>query len=205
MRNLIYPLFFFVLGVGAQTKMEITEANALREKVMQHAAATNTLSVDFVQTKHLGFLSNDIITKGKLAFKTPNLVKWEYTDPFQYSILFKDGTMYVDDEGNKSQMDMGGSKLFEQLNQLIVNSVKGDMFQEDEFYITYFKKGNDNEVHFVPKNKNLSKYIKAFHLVFNPKGEVIQVRMIEPSDDYTQITFSHRTVNKPLPDAVFDH
>ena len=183
--------------------MDVANANALKEIVMKQAATTKALLADFVQTKHLDFLSNDIITKGKLAFKTPDLVKWEYVDPFRYSILFKDGTMYVDDEGNKSQMDMGSSKLFEQLNQLIVNSVKGDMFQENEFEISYYKLGSDSEVHFVPKNKSLVKYIKAFQLVFNPKGEVIQVKMIEPSDDYTLITFSNRIVNKPLPNAVF--
>ena len=203
MRNLIYPLLFLVFGVNAQTKMNVADADALKNMVKNQAAATKTLSADFIQTKHLDFLSNDIITKGKLAFKTPDLVKWEYLDPFQYIILFMDGDMYDNDAGNKSQMEMGGSKLFEQLNQLIVNSVKGDMFQEDKFDISYYKMGSDSEVHFVPKSKNLTKYIKAFHLVFNPKGEVIQVKMIEPSDDYTQIDFSHRTINKPLPDAVF--
>lgn len=205
MRSLIYTLFFFVLGVNAQTKMDVAEADALKNLIKNQAAGTKTLSADFVQTKHLDFLSDDIITKGKLVFKAPNLVKWEYVDPFQYSILFTDGTMYIDDAGKKSQMDMGGSKLFEQLNQLIVNSVKGDMFQEDEFVISYYKMGSDSEVHFFPKSKNLAKYIKAFHLTFNPKGEVVQVKMLEPTDDYTQIDFSHRTVNQPLPDAVFDH
>ena len=183
--------------------MDTSEANALRNMVREQAVATQTLSADFVQTKHLAFLSNDIITKGKLAFKAPDLVKWEYLDPFRYSILFKDGTMYIDDAGNKNQMDMGGSKLFEQLNQLIIDSIKGDMFQEGEFDITYYKKGGDSEVYFEPKNKSLAKYIKAFHLVFNPKGEVIQVKMIESPDDYTQIIFSNRSVNKTLADAVF--
>ena len=205
MRNLLYPLLLFFLCSNAQTKMDTAEANALKGMVRKKAAATTTLSADFLQTKHLNFLSNDIITKGKLAFKTPNWIKWEYVDPFHYRILFKDGTMYVDDAGNKSQMDVGGNKLFEQLNQLIIDSVKGDMFQETEFDITYYKKGGDSEVHFEPKNKSLAKYIKAFHLVFNPKGEVTQVKMIEPSDDYTQIIFSNRILNKPLSDAVFDH
>src|SRR5690606_37391586 len=195
MRNLIYHLFLFFLCANAQTKMDIAEANSLKNMVKKQATATTTLSADFVQTKHLDFLSDDIITKGKLAFKAPDWVKWEYVDPFRYRILFKDGTMYVDDSGNKSQMDMGGNKLFEQLNQLIINSVKGDMFQEKEFDITYYKKGDDSEVHFEPKNKNLVKYIKAFHLIFNPEGEVIQVKMIEPSGDYTLIAFSNRTVN----------
>ncbi len=111
--------------------------------------------------------------------------------------------MYVDDAGKKSQMDMGGSQLFQQLNNLIVASINGDMFDSSEFDISYFKKGADSKVHFMPKNKELAKYIKTFQLVFNPRGEVVQVKMIEPSGDYTQIDFSDRIVNKPLPDAVF--
>src|SRR5690606_13370569 len=161
MRNLVYPLLFFVLSSSAQIKMDLADANTLRSMVKKQAAATATLSADFVQTKHLDFLSDDIIAKGRLTFKTPNFVKWEYIDPFLYRILIKDGTMYVDDSGNNSQMDMGGSKLFEQLNQLIVNSVKGDMFNEDEFDIAYYKKESDSEVYFTPKSKSLSKYIKV--------------------------------------------
>ncbi len=203
MPKFIY-IFLILCSVGySQTKMSTTESNVLRKKVKEQAAITKTIVSDFVQYKHLDFLANDIESSGKLAFKSPNMVKWAYVTPFQYAVIFKDEKLYINDEGKKSDVDLSSSKLFKRLNQLIISSVKGDMFNEEEFEITYFIKGNKSEVNFKPKNKKLIKYISNFQILFSTSGEVVEVKMIEPSGDYTQIIFKNRKVNTPLLDAVF--
>ena len=183
--------------------MTSSEATTLRSKVKVQAEKTKTISSDFTQYKHLDFLSNDIESNGKLAFKAPDLVKWEYTKPFAYTILFKDQTLYINDNGNKSNMDLGSNKIFKQLNQLITSSIRGDMFDEEQFNISYFEQDSGNVVHFFPKDKQFAEFIQAFHITFNSTGEVDQVKMIEPSGDYTQIIFSNRSLNQPLSDADF--
>ncbi len=206
MRSWLYLIFFVGIALNAQTRsMNEVEAKELKALVKTQADATQTISSDFVQFKHLDFLSNDIESVGKLSFKTPDLVKWEYVKPFAYSVLFKNETLYINNEGDKSNVDIGSNKLFKQLNTLIANSIKGDMFDSNEFDISYFKKDGQSEVHFAPKDADFSEFIKAFHITFNKKGEVAEVKMVEPSGDYTQIIFSNREVNKTLPDAVFDH
>lgn len=201
--------FFFFIAFGtvltAQTKMSTQEADALKSKVKNRADKTQSISSEFIQYKHLDFLSNDIKSTGKLSFKAPNTVKWEYVSPFAYSVLFKGKTLYINNEGDKSNVDIGSNKLFKELNTLIASSIKGDMFKVDVFAITYFKKGKESEVHFAPKDPKLSDFIKTFHITFNTNGDVLAVKMVEPSDDYTQIIFSNRVVNKTIPDAVFAH
>ncbi len=198
-------LLLFSVNLFAQTKMTPSEAVALEAKVKELAETTETITSDFIQYKHLDFLSNDIKSTGKLSYKSPNLVKWEYSTPFEYALIFKNETLYINNEGKKSNMDMGANKLFEHLNQLMTNSIKGDMFDTEHFNISYYEKGSDSEVHFAPKDPNFSEFIKAFHLIFNGKGEVTAVKMVEPSNDYTHIIFSNRIVNTPLTDAVFAH
>jgi outer membrane lipoprotein-sorting protein len=185
--------------------MSVSEAAILKEKVKTRAAATKTITSDFVQYKHLDFLTNDIVTKGKLVFKAPNLVKWSYVDPFAYAVIFKEENLYINDAGQKSDINLSSSKLFKQLNKFIVNSVKGDMFDADEFKISYFKIKAHSDVHFIPLNKKISKYIKAFHIQFNSNGDVVEIKMIEPSDDYTRIVFSNRVLNQTVSDAIFTH
>ena len=187
----------------AQTKMTSTEAKALKTLVKQQANATSTITSEFTQYKHLDFLSNDITSKGKLAFKAPDLIKWEYVDPFSYAIIFKNSTLYINDDGNKNNVDVGGNKIFTQLNQLITASIRGDLFDDEQFDILYFNQENNSLVHFMPKDVQLAEFIKAFHMTFNPAGEVIEVKMIEPSEDYTNIIFSGRKNNQPLSDADF--
>ena len=205
MNKLFYILFFLASTVTAQTPMSLEEATSLKMKVQEQAQKTQTMTVDFVQLKHMDFLSNDIETSGNLALKQPNLVKWQYTAPFKYSILFKDNVLYINDDGKKSDVNMGSNKLFGQLNNLIVNSITGDLFKESEFDISYFKSNEGSEVLFIPKDTKLKKYISQFRLFFNAEAYVTKVKMTEPSEDYTIITFSNRQINKPLSDAVFAH
>ena len=193
-----------VVGVNAQTKMSISESALLKSKVKAQATKINTLLIEFTQYKHLDFLSSDIVTSGKLAFKSSNMmVKWEYVTPFKYSVLFKNEILFINYEGKKTNFDIGSNKMFKQLNDLIIKSVKGDMFDENEFDIRYFKKGANSEVHFSLKDKKFSKYIKAFHITFNFEGDVVELKMIESSEDYTKIVFNNRKVNITLTDEIF--
>ena len=195
----------FVKSVSAQTKMSPTEADALRTKVKRQAETVSTITSDFTQYKHLDFLADDIESSGKLAFKEPDLVKWEYVEPFSYAILFKDQTLYINDDGKKSDLDVGGNKIFEQLNRLIAASIRGDMFDDETFDIAYFRKDGADLVHFKPKDAQFAEFIKAFQLTFDASGQVTEVKMIEPSDDYTHIVFSNRKTNQTLSDAHFAH
>ncbi|MDT7828601.1 outer membrane lipoprotein carrier protein LolA [Pricia sp. S334] len=201
----LFLLFLlFSTTVFAQTPMSAAEAKALRTTVKKQADTTTTITSDFIQYKHLDFLSEDIESKGRLAFKAPDRVKWEYVTPFSYAIIFKDQRLYINDAGNKSDLDIGGNKIFEQLSQLITASIRGNLFDEQQFDISYFKKEGHSLVHLIPKDAQFSEFIKAFHMTFNPSGEVTEVKMIEPSDDYTRIVFSNRKTNQPLSDADFD-
>ncbi|WP_053978224.1 LolA family protein [Mangrovimonas xylaniphaga] len=205
MRNLLYILFFVVGTVQAQTKMTSAEANALKEKVKALALTTNSIVSDFTQYKHMDFLSEDIVTKGNMAFKSPDLLKWAYEEPFKYQVIFKNETLYIDDEGKKSNVDLGSNKMFKELNALIVKSVKGDMFDDQAFDISYFKVDHHDEVYFAPKDTRFSKFIKTFQITFNEQGDVVQVKMVEPSGDYTKIVFSNKVLNAPLDDKMFAH
>ncbi len=205
MHNILGVFFLLVSLSYGQTKMQQQEIVILKAKVKEQAKQTQTIASDFIQYKHLDFLTDDIVTSGKLAFKAPDLVKWEYVKPFEYSVIFKNENLYINDEGKKSDVNLSSSKLFKKLNHLIINSVKGDMFNDNEFNIIYYKTGENSDVHFSPKNEKIAKYIKQFQILFNKKGEVQQIKMVEPSNDYTKIVFENRVLNKKISDAVFAH
>lgn len=208
MRNLfvIVSVFtFFVLHAQEKT-MNTSEITAFKDMVSATSLSTKTIQSDFTQYKHLGFLSNDIVTSGKMAFKAPSLVKWQYTKPYNYGVIFNENELYINDDGSKSNIDLGNSKLFKKLNELIIGSVKGDMFNDADFDMTYLKTGSLNKVVFVPKDQKIADYIASFELLFDiSKATVQEVKMIEPTGDYTQIVFHNRTLNQPLSDAVFAH
>ena len=199
-------ILFTNLSIAQDSRMDANEIKAFKAQVEKNSQATTSIKSDFVQYKHLDFLDNDIKTSGKLAFKSPGLVKWEYTNPYQYSVVFKNDKLLINDGGTKSNVDIGSSKMFKRLNELIVNSVKGNMFNDDDFEITYLKTSTANKAIFIPKDRKLKEYIASFELLFNKKdASVEEVKMIEPSEDFKRIVFSNRVLNSPIEDAIFSN
>ena len=186
--------------------MNASEIASFKEKVIATAQTTKTIKTDFTQYKHLDFLSEDVKTSGKMLFKAPNLVKWEYTNPYQYSVIFKEEQLLINDGGTKSTVDIGNSKLFQKLNQLIVSSVKGNMFSDADFRVSFFKSPKYNKAVFVPKDKKIAGYIASFELLFNKDdAQVFEVKMVEPSQDFTRIIFSNRILNSNVNDSAFSN
>ncbi|PHS67649.1 MAG: cell envelope biogenesis protein LolA [Flavobacterium sp.] len=206
MRNFIVLFILFVAFVAKaqEVEMSVSEITVFKNQIKEVSEKTKTITSDFVQYKHLDFLIEDIETSGKMAFKAPNWVKWEYTKPYEYSVIFKNDVLLINDGGTKSDVKMSSSKLFKKLNQLIINSVTGDMFDEKQFEISYFKTEDYNKVILVSKDNKLANFIKTFELHFHKEtGAVLEVKMIEPSEDFTKIIFSNRVDNSELSDAIF--
>ena len=208
MKTRLY-IFLFTLTIcgsplfAQEQKMTAAEITAFKQDVNVVSKKIKTLTTDFIQYKHMDFLSKDIETSGKMIFKEPNLLQWQYKKPYNYSIVFKNGKILINDEGKKSAVDIGNSKIFGRINKLIVGSVSGNMFDDKEFSISYFKSKGQNLAKFVPKDATLKKYIKQIELSFDKEATVVQVKLLESSDDYTRIVFKNKVINAKIDDSVF--
>ena len=95
------------------------------------------------------------------------------------------------------------NKVFKKINNLIVSSISGDMFNEKEFSMTFAKSGNSTLVKLLPNDKTLLKYVSEIHLYFDVDSVVERVKLIEPSKDYTEILFSNKKLNTKIDEANF--
>jgi len=193
-----------ITAISQQIALSEEESKDLRIKVVEKSNNTTSIISDFIQYKHLDFLSNDIESRGNMVFKAPDLIKWEYNIPFKYSVVFKDGKLNINDEGVKSKLDLSSNKAFKSLNNLIIKSVKGDMFDDNQFEIEYFKDNTHYYVRFKPKEKRLKSFINEFMLSFDKETlDVVEVKMIENSEDYTLLKFINQEFNRPISNEVF--
>jgi len=204
--SVLFLSFSLFSGFAQEQKMSDSEISAFKNAVNATAKNTKTLSTDFTQLKHMDFLSKDIETSGKMNFKTPNMLQWQYVKPYQYSIVFKNNKIFINDAGKKNNIDKSNSKMFDKLNKLIVGSVNGNMFDENEFTISYYKTKDFNITKLLPKDAALKKYVKQMELYFDKTGNTVsQVKMIEPSNDYTKIIFKNKVINAKIDDSVFNN
>lgn len=193
-------------SVAQEQKMTPAEAASFRQDVNEVSKKIRTLATDFVQYKHMDFLSKDIETSGRMSFKEPNLLQWQYKKPYNYSIVFKNGKILINDEGKKSAVDIGNSKIFAKLNKLIIGSVSGNLFDDKEFDILYFKSKGQYLTKLNPKDATLKKYIKQIELTFDKDDfTVVQVKLLESAEDYTRIVLKNKVLNAKIDDAIFSN
>jgi outer membrane lipoprotein carrier protein lolA len=198
---LIFLSFCAPLAVSAQALTEV-QIRDFKAQTMAKNKSIQTMQANFTQKKHLDFMSKDIETFGKMAFTKPDKLNWQYTKPYQYRIVFQKDKITVNDAGNISQMK-ADNKVFKKINNLIVSSISGDMFNEKEFEMTFAKSGNSTLVKLLPNDKTLLKYVSEIHLYFDADSVVERVKLIEPSKDYTEILFNNKKLNTKIDEANF--
>lgn len=202
----ILLLTFISVVFSQEQKLTLSEIAEFKAKIEKESKTIKTIKTDFLQYKHLDFLSKDIETFGKMSFKSPNLLNWQYTKPYNYSIVFKNNKVFINDQGKKNTIDAGNSKIFEKINKMIVGSVSCNMFDDKEFNISYYKSKEFYITKLSPKTKEIQKYIKQIDLYF-PVNDVTvsQVKLNEPSGDYTKIVFKNKMINAKIDDSVFSN
>jgi len=167
----VYSIIFIVaLGftTNQETKMTTAEIASFKQLVQNQAKSISSIQTDFTQKKSMAFLENDVISKGRMLLNAEGNLKWQYTEPNKYSIIFKNDRIYINDNGNKSTPSVD-QRLFNKISALISSSIKGDVFNDAEFSYEYFKKGTDILVKMSSKDKTLAKYIQKIELNFPEK------------------------------------
>lgn len=190
---------------GQSTSLSASEIQDLKKKVAAQAAGMQSLESDFVQLKHLDFVDKAIKSAGKLYFKNPQHIRWEYTSPFSYYVVFDETRMFVNDGGNTKDVNLASNTLLRDINKILAGTVQGDaIFDDKRFNIVYHRVAAQYRATFIPKEKALAKYVKQIEMTFDPRSYLVtQIKMVEPSMDYTEITFSGQKQNTPIPDEKF--
>ncbi|RFC54919.1 outer membrane lipoprotein carrier protein LolA [Brumimicrobium aurantiacum] len=206
MKPVLLLFIFISLNIYAQeVPLTETELKAFTTRIETETKKLTSLTTDFEQQKHLAFLSNDIQSYGKMFLRADGALKWSYTEPNKYSVIFKNNAIYINDNGKKSTVS-GDQDMFKKINHLIAGSVSGKLFNDNDFSIRYFKVDNEIKVKLIPDNKTLKKYLTEVHLYF-PQNEALvsKVKLIEPSGDYTLILFKNKKLNVKIDPNIFKH
>lgn len=199
---LIITMFFAVTSY-AQTAMTTSEINTFKSYISSASKNIKSIQSDFVQTKKMSFMDKSMVTNGTLHLKNPNLLSWKYTNPYNYTVIFKNKKIYINDQGKKSTTD-AKSKNFDKLSNMIAGSANGAIFNDPEFTVRYLKSGTTTIAQFTPKSSTLKKYIKQIDLHFlKNTATPSQIKMTESSGDFTQIVFKNTKTNVSIPDSIF--
>ena len=201
---LCFFLFFASFLQSTEEFVPMRDVAAFQSGLSAMAASTTSIKASFRQEKYMAILSNKINSSGKIQFKKPNLLKWEYTVPYHYAITLNGKEFIINDGGKENAFDIASSQSFKQINELIINSVQGNILDEKRFEITYLEGKKHYLTKLQPRDEQMKKFLKQIDVYYHKHDfTVAQIRLIEPEEDYTHIYLENVALNEPISDAVF--
>ncbi len=188
----------------AQPFMPAKDAAALQKKIIEASTKIATIQCDFTQEKNMSMLSDKAISKGKFYFKKDSRVRLEYLTPVKNLIVMNSGKMLMKDDKKTQQMDMHRSKVFQQLNNIIVGSINGSLFNGKDFMVSLSESNSQVRVELKPLSKMLKNFLSTIVLVMDKKDfTATKIEMNEASGDNTILSFSSKQINAAVDDALF--
>jgi outer membrane lipoprotein-sorting protein len=182
----------------------VADMDAFRKQFAGESAKVMSITSTFTQEKVLTALTEKISSEGNFWFKRSDKVRIEYIKPFQYLMIMRDGKLLVRDGQKESTVNVNSSKLFQQVNRIMIDCVQGTVLSGNDFVVKAFENNNEFLLELTPTAKALKSFFTTIVLVVEKRDYSVQsIQMNEPTGDYTLITFTNKKINGMVADAVF--
>lgn len=179
----------------AQTPQE-KEAFA---RIVSSTTGMKTMTADFVETKHLQMLEEDAVQSGRLWYKAPSSMRWEYGKDF-YGVLSQRGAYMV--RGGKR--DGALTRGFSQTGKMVTGLISNLSDNLKEYKVTYVKEGKDLKVTAVPTSPRMKGMVDSVVMKFDTATCLIKSFKIRNSAGYTLITFSNVKKDVEIDSQLFN-
>ncbi|MBP5391184.1 MAG: outer membrane lipoprotein carrier protein LolA [Bacteroidales bacterium] len=195
-RFFILALLTLACGwVYAQTPAE-KEAFA---RIMSSTTSMKTMTADFVETKHLQMLEEDAVQSGKLWYKAPSSMRWEYGKDF-YGVLSQKGAYMV--RGGKR--DGALTRGFSQTGKMVTGLISNLSDNLKDYKVSYVKDGKDLKVTAIPTSPRMKGMVDSVVMKFDIATSLIKSFEIRNNAGYTLITFSNVKKDSEIDPQLFN-
>jgi len=208
MYKIIFAFFLMLLGsaVNAQPAgyTSVKDIVKFKESFTAMAKKTESIKSDFVQEKNLSMLSEKILSKGKFWLKKENLLRMEYSKPFEYLMILNKNNIYIKDGNKENKVSTRSNRLFQQINRITLDCMQGTVFTNPDVVTKVYENKGTYAVELIPVGKGLKEFFKSINVVIDKDDlSVSSIQMNENAGDNTIIRFTNREINTNLADALF--
>ncbi len=185
--------------------MRAANIESLKLQVKELSQKTMTINSDFTQEKEMSMITEKIISRGKFYFKKEKMLRWEYIQPFSYTIIINNDKISILDENKVSHFNVKSNKIYLEINRIILGSIQGTLLNDDKNFKSYFLENHESFVVMLkPLAPKLKETLTEIVIYFN-RGDyaVDRVDMFETGGDCTRINFTKKKLNQPIADEKF--
>jgi outer membrane lipoprotein-sorting protein len=205
-----FLLLFLSLTLGtallAQPKgyKAMKDTAQFRKNFNDKSKSILTNEADFVQEKYVSVMTDKAISKGKFYYKKPNLMRWENTEPASHIIVLNNGKMMIKEKNKTKVYDANSNKMFKNLNDMMLTTASGNMLNNKDYKYSLFENEKYYLIELKPVNASAKKFIATIDIMVEKADYTVsQIKMNEPSEDYTKIEFMNKKLNAGIRDELF--
>ena len=177
---------------------------AFKKHFAEESSKISSIESAFTQEKVLTALTEKITSTGRFWFKRSNKVRIEYLKPYTYTMIMNGDKMLLRDDQKENKVNVRSNKLFQQINQIMIDCVQGTVLESKDFKVTVFEDEKTYLLDMDPTARSLREFFSTIVLKVDKKDfAAYSIEMNEKSGDRTTILFKDKKLNTQLPDAVF--
>jgi len=199
-----------LLGIAIATAMTAMASAAgwgdSWESIRLAARDVRAIRADFVQTRKVRILTRPIVSRGRLVYRRPDDLRWEYSSPLRSVLLLRRGSVeryILRDEGfvrdSSGKLDAMAAVVRE-----INLWLSGDFSASKTFRPALARSDRSTNVELLPIDPSMRSIISRIELRLGSRvGAVESITIDEGSEGTTQIDFNDVRINEGVSDADF--
>jgi len=198
---IILGCFLIASPAAAQTDSQAQ----MRQQINQAVSTMKTMQCDFVQTKHLKLLNDQMVSHGRMYYRQADLLRWEYTSPYTYTFILNKDKVLLKNERRSDVINVAQNQVFREIARLMMNSVVGKSLSDDRNFSTTITAGTSEWVAtLVSKKKDIKQMFQRIVLHFSRQKKcVTTVELYEKNGDRTIIQLNNIKINEPVSEQLF--
>jgi outer membrane lipoprotein-sorting protein len=182
----------------------VSDPAKVADQINLFSRKTTSITADFTQVKEMSFMEEEVTSRGKFYFQKENLLRWEYTEPFAYTIMVNGERIRIIDEGKSKDFETGSNRMFLEISAVMTGMVNGTLLTSSQFTTTWYEAAGSYKAVLVPAGTSMKDYLSSIELNISKQDySVDELKMFERSGDYTWITFRNKKLNENIPAEIF--
>lgn len=168
-------------------------ADSLRAVIVSSAERLSALDCDFIQTRVSPLLEDKAVSTGRMTYRRPGFLQWEYISPFSMKFTSDGKTVTLERDGKVQPAGSGQNRIVREMARMIVSNIEGRVLLDGSMFDTEVsRRGDEISVVLRPKNKDMKKMWSSLVLTYDSRTLTAKsFEMFEVSGDVTAITFSN--------------
>lgn len=174
----------------------------LLDKVQTFYAGASDFLADFKQTYTYHIYGRKKVSTGRVFFKKPSKMRWDYEAPIKRVFVADGSTLWVyePEESQVFKRDLSSAQL-----PVALRFMKGEGKLSEDFIVTQVNPGADegySVLHLKPRVPSPD-FVSLQLTVNRESGAVSSSMLTDPTQNTNRIDFVDVKVNQSLPDAGF--